>query len=174
MTEEPLIHARIYGWIADLFLDFMRSRRKSMSVRHACHLAADGFIPAVSAWRCSHVKCHFAALREIGSIQKYILAIYIDFPLRLCAVSRSSSSGRGGKLRKVRGRVKIYGLCNFRRFAIISSFGCIGRICVPFPGGLNAVSTKYFESLFVGSNWGLVGLATKWIVYVYRSRVCVP
>lgn len=48
MTEKPLIRARIYGRIADLFLDFVRSYRKSMSVRNARHLAVDGFIPVVS------------------------------------------------------------------------------------------------------------------------------
>lgn len=70
LTEKPLIRARIYGWIADLFLDFVRSCRKSMSVRNARHLAADGFIPVVSSWNV------FVALREIGLIQKYSSCLY--------------------------------------------------------------------------------------------------
>lgn len=58
-----------------------------MSVRNACHLAADGFIPVVSAWNvfAAHIHTHtyFAKLARY----KNILAIYMDF-LHLCSIKK--------------------------------------------------------------------------------------
>lgn len=96
MTEKSPIHAKIYGWIADLFLDFMRSRRKSMSVRNARHLTADGFIPVcfrVKMVACKMSSWHFAKLAQY----KNILVIYMDL-FRLCNIKKfgfSAENSRG-------------------------------------------------------------------------------